>query len=184
MSIINLKTKEVEYEGLVTRHWESNHYDYSEFYAEVMDLETGEFRNILIGEWPYGYSYKCVVDATDENVQKFIAKRRPIIFNKIKYKYESMAKTVEKGKIVEIVKGKKAPIGTIGEVFWEKDECMRRYGHTIYEYTRIGIKDSNGNVYWTYADNCKVCNWENYMPTMADLNEETDRQNTVCIWVD
>ena len=49
-----------------------------------------------------------------------------------------------KGDIVTVVKGRKVPIGTTGRIFWLKDTG---YG------PRIGIKDANENVTWTYLKN-------------------------------
>lgn len=49
-----------------------------------------------------------------------------------------------KGDTVVVVKGRKAPIGTMGRIFWLKDTG---YG------PRIGIKDTGDNVTWTYLKN-------------------------------
>lgn len=52
-----------------------------------------------------------------------------------------------KGDLVVVVKGRKAPIGFIGEVFWQ--------GKTKTGYERIGIKDPKNpeHVEWTYPTN-------------------------------
>lgn len=61
-------------------------------------------------------------------------------------------------KTVKVVKGRKVPIGTIGEVFWLGSYCHSPYGDPwgIYTTYRCGIKDEDGNVYWTSVDNIEV----------------------------
>lgn len=74
-----------------------------------------------------------------------------------------------KGLMVEVVKGRKAPIGFKGYVFWEKE---RHFGGVFAPgnggYARhgawlggsveiaIGIKNEAGEVAWSYAKNIKV----------------------------
>lgn len=59
------------------------------------------------------------------------------------------------GKHVKVVRGKKVPLGTTGDVFWLKRCCYGKYGDPwgIYSDTRIGIKDDSGHVWFTSADN-------------------------------
>lgn len=59
------------------------------------------------------------------------------------------------GKTVRVYKGRKVPVGTIGEVFWVGWHCRSPYGDPwgIYTTTRVGIKDWRGDVYWTALDN-------------------------------
>lgn len=61
-------------------------------------------------------------------------------------------------KTVKVVKGRKVPIGTVGERFWMGSYDNSKYGDPwgIYTTVRIGIKDDNGNVYWTALDNVEV----------------------------
>ena len=58
-------------------------------------------------------------------------------------------------KTVKVVKGRKVPIGTVGECFWMDAKCYSRYGDPWGIYTRvmIGIKDESGSIYWTALDN-------------------------------
>lgn len=60
-----------------------------------------------------------------------------------------------KGDLVVVVKGRKAPVGFIGEVFW----C----GRTKTGYDRIGIKDPKdpAHVEWTYPSNVERVFTEN-----------------------
>jgi hypothetical protein len=53
----------------------------------------------------------------------------------------------KKGRTVEVVRGRKVPIGTKGYVIW--------YGEGHYG-SRVGIKDEAGEVHWTAASNVAV----------------------------
>lgn len=53
----------------------------------------------------------------------------------------------EKGKRLEVIRGRKVPRGTVGECIWVGQS---NYG------TRVGIKDANGNVHWTAITNVQV----------------------------
>lgn len=62
------------------------------------------------------------------------------------------------GKIVEVVKGRKVPKGTVGRCFWVKRYDNSKYGDPwgIYSSTRIGIKTADGEIYFTAFDNVVV----------------------------
>jgi len=61
-------------------------------------------------------------------------------------------------KTVKVVKGRKVPIGTVGECFWMGSYDNSKYGDPwgIYTTIRVGIKDSQQNVFWTSAENIEV----------------------------
>ena len=61
-------------------------------------------------------------------------------------------------KRVRVVKGRKVPIGTTGECFWMGSFDNSKYGDPwgIYTTVRIGIKDDEGNVYWTSLGNVEL----------------------------
>ena len=61
-------------------------------------------------------------------------------------------------KTVRVVKGRKVPHGTTGECFWMANYDNSKYGDPwgIYSTTRIGIKDADGNVFWTALDNVEL----------------------------
>lgn len=61
------------------------------------------------------------------------------------------ANTPSKGKDVEVVRGRKVPIGTKGYVIW--------YGEGNWG-PRVGIKDAAGEVHWTAASNVAVITTE------------------------
>ena len=87
------------------------------------------------------------------------------------------AHTITKGKIVKVVKGRKVPLGTVGEVFWMEhvnyDSYNRRCGETI----KVGIKDSNGNKYYTYINNLEVVNPEDYYSNEQDIIDRIDKNH-------
>ena len=58
--------------------------------------------------------------------------------------------SVQKGKSVVVVKGRKVPHGVRGVVFWEGEGGLHNHG------LRIGIKDAADTVHWTAASNVEV----------------------------
>lgn len=54
---------------------------------------------------------------------------------------------IDKNMNVKVVRGRKVPIGTLGKVFWVGTNQFGR---------RVGLKDSNGTVYWTSAGNIEI----------------------------
>lgn len=61
-------------------------------------------------------------------------------------------------KRVKVVKGRKVPRGTEGIVFWMGSYCNSPYGDPwgIYTTYRCGLKDDNGEVYWTSLNNVEL----------------------------
>lgn len=61
-------------------------------------------------------------------------------------------------KTVTVVKGRKVPKGTTGLCFWIRRYDNSKHGDPwgIYSNTRIGIKTSDGETYFTSADNVEV----------------------------
>ena len=59
------------------------------------------------------------------------------------------------GKLVKVVKGRKVPLGTIGNVFWLKRYDNSKYNDRwgIYSTTRIGIKTNDGKTFFTSLGN-------------------------------
>lgn len=59
------------------------------------------------------------------------------------------------GKIVKVMRGRKVPHGTQGVVVYFKST---HYGGQWFEWhTRIGIKDKDGNVFYTALNNVELC---------------------------
>lgn len=61
-------------------------------------------------------------------------------------------------KTVKVVKGRKVPKGTTGKCFWIGVTSYAKYADPwgLYDSVRVGIKDEDGEVYWTAADNVEV----------------------------
>lgn len=59
------------------------------------------------------------------------------------------------GNRVRVVKGRKVPKGTEGIVFFVKRYDYSKYGDPwgIYSKTKIGLKNDNGDTFYTYSDN-------------------------------
>jgi hypothetical protein len=57
---------------------------------------------------------------------------------------------------VKVVAGRKVPIGTEGEVFWVSNPLV--YGQSRFATTtfKLGVKDAQGNVHWTYDQNVEL----------------------------
>lgn len=55
--------------------------------------------------------------------------------------------TPSKGKTARVIRGRKVPVGTVGQIFWIGDG---EYGK------RVGLKDARGTVHWTAMDNVEV----------------------------
>ena len=61
-------------------------------------------------------------------------------------------------KNVTVVRGRKVPKGTVGEVFWMNAYNNSKYQDLwgIYTTIRIGIRTSSDQVYWTNLDNVEL----------------------------
>jgi hypothetical protein len=134
--------------GLVLEDRERNGYDDSDFYAIVWNPETCKPESI-----PYGttrawtYPNGCAVDAPPEILAAYKAWQEARA-KEARKEYEAReAATPRKGKVVEVVKGRKVPKGTRGEVIWLGEGS---YG------PRVGIKDLAGAVHWTSVSNVRV----------------------------
>lgn len=57
---------------------------------------------------------------------------------------------------VKVVAGRKVAIGTTGEIFWVS--APQVYGQSRFATTtyKLGIKDAEGKVYWTYDRNVEL----------------------------
>lgn len=99
------------------------------------------------------------VDASPERIAAYKAKRQADIYAKqLKARKDAAIlelNTIRCGKMVEVVRGRKVPKGTVGKVFWMKDT---NYG------MKVGIaigdeRDAKGryaNVAFTYRCNCET----------------------------
>lgn len=139
---------EITWTGLVLHLTEHNFYDDSDFYAVVWDDAKSEPREIWYATtrgWTYYNS--ATADATDEIRAKYTAYRAEQSAKYAAHLAEVDAMVPRKGRTVKVVKGRKVPIGTIGEVFW--------YGETRYG-PRVGFITSGDEKFFTAASNVQV----------------------------
>lgn len=179
-----IETKE-SYVGRVLETYEENGYHDSDFYAVVWDDET---ESILHKQYAttrfYSNGYGAKVDATPEVIAKATAERKSRFLKSAIEADEETAKTVAKGKMVEINRGRKNR-GVIGEVFWVGNP--EKFSYYAKEHRSVGIKlnnekDDNGkfkNVVFAYDYNCDVVNYESHLTDKKHLEEiATNKANS------
>ena len=179
-----IETKE-SYVGRVLETYEENGYHDSDFYAVVWDDET---ESIIHKQYAttrfYSNGYGAKVDATPEVIAKATAERKSRFLESAIEADEETAKTVAKGKMVEINRGRKNR-GVIGEVFWVGNP--EKFSYYAKEHRSVGIKlnnekDDNGkfkNVVFAYDYNCDVVNYESHLTDKKHLEEiATNKANS------
>jgi hypothetical protein len=179
-----IETKE-SYVGRVLETYEENGYNDSDFYAVVWDDET---ESIIHKQYAttrfYSNGYGAKIDATPEIVAKATAERKARFLKSAIEKDEETAKTVAKGKMVEINRGRKNR-GIIGEVFWVGNPD--KFSYYAKEHRSVGIKldderDDNGkfkNIVFAYDYNCDVINFESHLTNTKELEEiATNKANS------
>lgn len=179
-----IETKE-SYVGRVLETYEENGYHDSDFYAVVWDDETN---SILHKQYAttrfYSNGYGAKVDATPEVIAKATAERKARFLKSAIEKDEETAKTVAKGKMVEINRGRKNR-GIIGEVFWVGNP--EKFSYYSKEHRSVGIKldderNDNGkfkNIVFAYDYNCDVINFESHLTNTKELEETaTNKANS------
>ena len=179
-----IETKE-SYVGRVLETYEENGYHDSDFYAVVWDDET---ESIIHKQYAttrfYSNGYGAKIDATPEIIEKATAERKTRFLKSAIEKDEETAKTVAKGKMVEINRGRKNR-GIIGEVFWVGNP--EKFSYYAKEHRSVGIKldderDDNGkfkNIVFAYDYNCDVINFESHLTNTKELEESaTNKANS------
>jgi hypothetical protein len=179
-----IETKE-SYVGRVLETYEENGYHDSDFYAVVWDEETESIIHKQYATTRF-YSNGCgaKIDATPEIIAKATAERKSRFLKSAIEDDEETAKTVAKGKMVEINRGRKNR-GVIGEVFWVGNP--EKFSYYAKEHRSVGIKlndekDDNGkfkNVVFAYDYNCDVVNYESHLTDKKHLEEiATNKANS------
>lgn len=160
---------EVSYEGAVLATREKNGYHDSDFYAIVW---TGSsVTSITYATTRFASNgNSAVVDATDEvkaEVADYLAPRLATrMADRANAKAERKATRIEKGVEVEVVKGRKVPIGATGVVFWTGPS---KFDGSL----RVGFETDAGDSYFTAASNVE----RTHVPpvTEADAAEFEER---------
>ena len=179
-----IETKET-YVGRVLETYEENGYNDSDFYAVVWDDETNSLIHKQFATTRfYSNGYGAKIDATPEIIEKATAERKTRFLKSAIEKDEETAKTVAKGKMVEINRGRKNR-GIIGEVFWVGSPD--KFSYYAKEHRSVGIKldderDDNGkfkNIVFAYDYNCDVINFESHLTNTKELEETaTNKANS------
>ena len=179
-----IETKET-YVGRVLETYEENGYNDSDFYAIVWDDETNSLIHKQFATTRfYSNGYGAKIDATPEIIEKATAERKTRFLKSAIEKDEETAKTVAKGKMVEINRGRKNR-GIIGEVFWVGNP--EKFSYYAKEHRSVGIKldderDDNGkfkNIVFAYDYNCDVINFESHLTNTRELEETaTNKANS------
>lgn len=152
-----------EYAGLVLDDRERNYHDDSDFYAVVWNEERNEPMDIEYGTTRFATCDRYVkVDATADVRRKFTDWARKQYFSSLVLRDREKANSLEKGKIVKVVRGRKVKHSTRGKIIYMQTV---NYGYSkLSAEVKIGIalddeKDEKGyykNVVWTYGKNVQI----------------------------
>lgn len=163
-----MKTSHV---GMVLREYERNGRDDSDFYAVVWLPAEGRTEHIQYATtrgWTYPNS--AVVDATPEVRAAYQVYREQKAERLRQAAQAEEDKHPRVGKKVKVVRGRKIPIGTVGEVVWFGENSYYResrysngmfkalmgYEHYNPEKWRVGIRLLDGSRVFTAATNVEV----------------------------
>ena len=160
---------DVTYVGATLGTWEVNGYNDSDFYALVWTGESlASVEYATTRGWTYANS--ATVDATDEvkaAAAEWLAERDIASWNAAAAHDALM---VNKGDTVEVVRGRKVPIGTTGEVIWIGADKYDRTGRK----QRLGVKDGDGEVHWTAESNVRLVGAGAKMTSLEEIVNSTD----------
>lgn len=133
------------YEGCVLKVWEHNMYDDSDFLALVWNDEEQKVEQIMYDTTRCGGSGRAEVDVTLETAIKVYKYYKNLTLLNVPAMIRSQRNKVDKGREVEVIKGRKVKKGTSGKVFWIGDV----YNQYNYSYeTRVGfITQQNEKVF-------------------------------------
>ena len=154
---------DVEYIGCTLATYEHNGAWDSDWYAVVWDDEKGEVMNVMYDTTRGGSGGAWAkVDATDDVTRKvyrhFWNENRKWVDEV--WKIED-AKTVRKGDMAIVTRGRKVPKGTIGSVFWV-GTCYNRFSGE--NERRVGI-ETDGEKKFLPMDYVEVIGWEKRVAT-------------------
>lgn len=146
---------ETTHVGLVleTREW--NGRDDSDFYAVCWNHDKGEPERVEYATtrgWTYPNS--AHVDATPEVVAAWEAWSRACQAARETARLETERRTPARGKTLKVVKGRKVPVGTVGECTWYGEG--KKFGYYGSTPMRVGLRTLDGTVHWTDAKNVEV----------------------------
>ena len=165
------------YIGAVLETYERNGYNDSDFYAIVWDDKKNDLIHKEVGTTRfYTEGYGAEVDATDEVKEKALAVRKAYYLKSVTESAVEKAKSIEKGKMVEVTSGRKNR-GVIGEVFWVGNPTRFSYNGPVSHSVGIKVNDEKGddgkfkNVAFAYDYNCTVLLHETYLPSEDEIEK-------------
>lgn len=158
---------EVEFAGAVLQLGEHNYYDDSDFYAVVYDAEAGTIHEVEYATTRFGGGGWAEVDVTAENRERAGDLCEAEWLRLISVREEREARKLAFGREVVVVRGKKVPVGTVGEV---AKIGRGRYGDWVL------IRLIDGETVITDAKNVEVVNPGQYEKTDAEKAAEARRE--------
>lgn len=166
--------------GLVITTRERNFIDDSEFYAVVWNPETKRVETVNYAYTGTGGTdhNSASADLRDEyraDYTEFLVQQEQAAIRQQEHEFWAEAAynatSPHKGATVEVVKGRKVPVGFTGTVIW--------IGEDGYGKTRVGIKNEAGEVQFTAADNTKVIIDADDLPYEADFRASDEQVREV-----
>lgn len=131
-------------------------------FAIVYDEEANEIKEVQVGYYGLdGYNFYDTtfeVDLTTDNARKVIKKMKSDALIEFAHSVIKEKKAVKKGRVAEVVRGRKVPKGTRLEVFWIGERPTyrsRQYSWMNETETIAGGYDSDGNKVWIKAEYLK-----------------------------
>jgi len=164
------------YVGAVLALREENYYDDSDFYVIVWN--GSELEKVYYDTTRFPTTSYAVVDATPEVIALAEKDLEEKMFRILLEEEKKDAEEVDLDKRVEVIKGKKVPIGTTGVVtkIW-----TRRFG-TSGPVTCVRLLTDAGEEVLTYAKNLKVLEPEKYMRSIEEIRAHARRIAKAHVW--
>ena len=127
----------------------------SHYWADVLNPETGQFETVGLGYTPAGAKVDAPADLQKIWDDLVAAKRASAMaanalsaYGRALQNEADDAERVKKGSWVKVVKGRKVPIGTVGQVKWEGDG---QWGWRVL----LSVEDGQQDV-WTNGSNVEA----------------------------
>jgi hypothetical protein len=178
--------------GLCLSDRERNGYDDSDFLMTVWDEETQQTKEIEYAS-TRGWSYPCYgsrPDATPEVCEKANAYRRRLAVEGAIAVDRAKARIPEAGRLVRVVKGRKAPLGlylvhhTTPDQYRSKGSAMARAWGFVSNSLRCALHPTNADgsvnraaaLAWTADINCEVVNPEQYETDVSEITARYENE--------
>lgn len=161
------KTKP-EYVGCVLSTYERNGMNDSDWYAICWDREKQQVVEVEYDTTRAGGGGRAEIDATPEvlrEVYRWYKRMGRQLFD-ARTNHEQ-AKKVQKGDAVKVVRGRKVPKGTQGQVFWVGTR-YNQYSRT--DEARVGI-EVDGERMFLNAEYVEAIGWETRLATGRDRKQ-------------